>query len=127
MIEEKSTKSGMADLDEPVSAIEGGWQTRYRQALDDHVVKAWFPRCIDREFGGFLCDFDQRWQLSGRNEKRLEFQARQTLTAAELFMASPSDTVLLEATKVGFSFLRNVMWDREYGGWYTKTDRRGQP
>jgi mannobiose 2-epimerase len=99
----------------------------YRQLLVDHVIAPWFPRSIDREFGGFLSDFDRRWRAIGPNNKLLEFQARQTLTAAELMLAFPSEPQLAEAVAAGFAWLRDVMWDREYGGWYWLVDRAGEP
>src|SRR5579872_4504359 len=42
------------------------------------LMGVWFPRCVDREHGGFLCDFDYRWKPSGSQVKMLEYQARQT-------------------------------------------------
>ena len=29
------------------------------------LVDVWFPRSIDREHGGFLCDFNYRWKPLG--------------------------------------------------------------
>ena len=57
------------------------WIRELREALDP-LLDAWFPRCIDHEYGGFLCDFDYRWKASGPHRKMLEFQARQTRLAA---------------------------------------------
>jgi hypothetical protein len=34
-------------------------------ALRRHVMEAWFPRCLDRDAGGFFCDFDRRWKRRG--------------------------------------------------------------
>jgi mannobiose 2-epimerase len=71
----------------------------FRQALQQHVIRTWFPRSIDREAGGFLCDF-------------------------ELF---PEDSSLREAAHHGFAFLKNVLWDAEFGGWFHAVDRTGRP
>jgi cellobiose epimerase len=99
----------------------------YRDMLEQHVVRAWFPRCIDREHGGFLCDFDRAWRSDGPHDKQLEFQARQTAASAELLLAYPADPVLREAVDAGFGFLRDVMWDAGHGGWFGQTDRAGRP
>ena len=99
----------------------------YRRVLVDHVMRVWFPRSIDREHGGFLCDFDGAWRNAGANHKQLEFQARQTLTAAELLLAFPADRTLADAVEVGFAFLIDRMWDNEHGGWHEITDRAGTP
>jgi mannobiose 2-epimerase len=98
-----------------------------RQLLLDHVVAPWFPRSIDRQFGGFLSSFDRQWRTDGANDKLLEFQARQTLTAAELMMCFPSIPAIREAVSAGFAFLRDVMWDGAYGGWHRLVDRSGRP
>lgn len=99
----------------------------YRRLLEKHVVEPWFPRCIDVEHGGFLCNFDRRWKHTGTGEKLLEFQARQTRTAAELLIAFPENSALRQAVSAGFSFLRDAMWDKPCGGWFLRTDRSGAP
>lgn len=98
----------------------------YRRLMEEHVVKPWFPHSIDAEYGGFHTDFDRRWNKAGPGDKLLEFQARQTLTAAELSVAFPENAALRKAVTAGFSFLREAMWDEAYGGWFARTDRAGQ-
>ena len=90
-----------------------------------HVLEPWFPRCIDAEHGGFLCDFDRKWQPSGPHDKFLEFQARQTWLAALLARQYPKDDGLREATRHGLRCLRETMWDPAYGGWFHRADRAG--
>ena len=91
------------------------------------VLVAWFPRSVDREHGGFLCDFDYRWELSGSQPKMLEYQARQTLAAARSAACSPDFVALREIAVHGFRFLKERMWDRSFGGWYRLLDRAGTP
>lgn len=110
----------------PANESEADWRAAYREILAKHVVDVWFPRSIDAPYGGFLCNFDRRWADSGSEEKLLEFQARQTTTAAELLALFPDNLSLRNAVAIGFGFLRDVMWDREYGGWYLRTDRSGR-
>lgn len=99
----------------------------YRQMLITHVVEPWFPRSIDREYGGFRVEFDNRWKPRASRTKLLETQARQTLAAAELSIAFPQMPALSEAVAAGFSFLAGALWDHEHGGWYWCTDRAGKP
>ena len=96
-------------------------------ALQNHVIDVWFPRSLDREYGGFLCDFDYRWKPCGRNEKLLEFQARHTWFAAEASQVYPKDERLREAVEHGFSYLRGALWDEASGGWFSRLDRAGKP
>ncbi len=99
---------------------------RLRRALTD-VLEAWFPRTLDREHGGFLCDFDYRWRPTGPHRKMLEFQARETRVAALAAEFLPDRRHLRECADHGFAFLRDTMWDGEFGGWYRMLDREGRP
>jgi mannobiose 2-epimerase len=94
--------------------------------LVQHVIRPWFPRSIDRHNGGFLCDFDGRWQHSGPDDRLLEFQARQARAAATLLQRFPSRPELREAVDAGMGALRDLLWDREQGGWWMRTDRAGR-
>jgi len=91
------------------------------------LQRVWYPRCLDRQHGGFLCDFDARWQPSGPQHKMLEFQARQTLAAARGVAHAPENAVLREAVLHGFRYLRDTLWDHGHGGWYHMLDRAGHP
>ncbi len=90
------------------------------------LVRAWFPRCIDDMYGGYLCDFDHRWRPSGAQLKMLEYQARTARTIAQIAML-PGFEMYRDAARHGFEYLRDVMWDREYGGWFRMLDRAGRP
>jgi cellobiose epimerase len=89
------------------------------------ILSVWFPRSVDREYGGFLCDFDHRWQLCGSQPKLLEYQARQTLAAARSSAHSPELASLRDIAIHGFAYLKRRMWDPGLGGWYRLLDRAG--
>jgi mannobiose 2-epimerase len=91
------------------------------------VLDVWFPRSLDHSHGGFLCDFDRAWNSTGPHDKLLEFQARQTIFAAEAARALPGDERLRMAAEHGFRYLREVMWDTHAGGWFHRLDRAGRP
>jgi len=100
-----------------------------RADIEGHVrqglLEVWFPRCLDREQGGFLCDFDYRWQPAGRQPKSIVFQGRNTWLAAQGAMRYRDDARYLQAARHGFAFLRDKQWDADHGGWYWKLDRAG--
>lgn len=96
-------------------------------ALERDVIATWFRHGVDRERGGFVTDLDRRWRPRGPQQRMLEFQARQTRSAARLAMAFPSQARWREDALHGFRFLRDVMWDREHGGWFWLLDRAGTP
>lgn len=99
----------------------------FEAVLGDHVIDVWFPRSLDREWGGFLCDFDYRWKSCGPNEKLLEFHARHTWFAAEASRIYPNDERLRQAIEQGFSYLCGPLWDEVAGGWFSLLDRAGKP
>ena len=66
------------------------------------LLEVWFPRIIDEENGGFLCDFDYEWKPAGRQPKSIVFQAR--LDLARRRAASTRRTCrYLEAARHGFA------------------------
>ena len=88
------------------------------------LMRIWFPRTIDREHGGFLCNFNYRWKPSGPQLKMLEYQARETLAAARAAAHFSDFKHLREATAHGFQYLKETIWDRNLGGWYRMLDRK---
>ena len=95
--------------------------------LRRHVLDVWYPRCIDRRRGGFLCDYDRRWRPCGPHDKLLEFQARQTNLAAEALLFYPDDERLVDAARHGLEYLSGPLWDTKHGGWYGLLDIDGAP
>lgn len=110
---------GAARADE---ALRGEVERVLKQGLE-----AWFPRCLDREHGGFLCNFDFEWKPGREQPKTIVYQARQTWLAAQAMRRYPNDPRYREAAGHGGRFLRDVMWDAEHGGWYWALDRQGKP
>ena len=98
-----------------------------RQFLRHHVTEPWFPRCVDREAGGFFCNYNRQWMPRGQQHRMLESQARQTRSAARLARAFPQEGQWAEIALHGWRYLRDQMWDQELGGWYWMIGRDGQP
>lgn len=94
--------------------------------LKRHVLDPLVGRCADDAYGGFLVDFDDRWRPVGPHDKSLEHAARTTLAFALLDRALPGAGCDVLARR-GCAFLREAMWDDEYGGFYARVDRRGKP
>lgn len=98
-----------------------------QETLRRHVIDAWFPRCIDRERGGYDCDFDRRWRPRGPQHRMLEFQGRQMRSAARLALLFPHEERFYDFALHGLRYLRDVMWDHQNGGWYTLVAADGSP
>jgi mannobiose 2-epimerase len=96
-------------------------------ALRRHVIDAWFPRCIDTQDGGFYSNFARDWQREPSQGKFSVFQGRLTWIAAEAAARRPDlRERLLPAVTHGAKYLRDVMWDRDHGGFFWGLDDNGQ-
>jgi mannose/cellobiose epimerase-like protein (N-acyl-D-glucosamine 2-epimerase family) len=95
-------------------------------ALRHHVLEPLARRCLDREYGGFLVDFDDRWQPAGPQDKSLEHAARTTIAFALIDRAMPGQGYE-RFVRHGCAFLREAMWDDAHGGFYARVDRSGKP
>jgi cellobiose epimerase len=96
--------------------------------LKDRFLSCWYPRAVDREFGGFFSTFDAGWNPVGAQEKGVVNQSRHIWTASEAARFFPGDSaVFREAAVQGFSFLRSKMWDSGEGGFFQMLNRRGDP
>jgi mannose/cellobiose epimerase-like protein (N-acyl-D-glucosamine 2-epimerase family) len=97
-----------------------------RSALRRHVLEPWVSRCMDREYGGFLVDFDERWNPAGPHDKTLEHASRSTMALALLDQALPGEGCDVLA-RHGCAFLQSAFWDSTRGGFFTQVDRSGVP
>jgi len=96
-----------------------------QNSMVNKLLKPWYPAAIDNEYGGFLSSFSYDFKPVGNQDKMIVTQARHTWSnakAAELF---PSVTYYKTGAEHGFKFLKDVMWDKQYGGFYTYIDRKG--
>jgi cellobiose epimerase len=97
------------------------------QMLTVNLLESWYPRVIDHEYGGYISRFDNRWKPEGNQTKMVVTQARHVWTASTASRFFDGDTTLLSYARHGYRFLRDVMRDKDYGGFYTMTSREGQP
>jgi mannose/cellobiose epimerase-like protein (N-acyl-D-glucosamine 2-epimerase family) len=97
-----------------------------RAALRRHVLEPLVPRCVDREYGGFLVDFDERWQPAGPHDKTLEHASRTTIAFALMERAMPGEGCD-RLVRHGCAFLQGALWDTAHGGFFARVDRCGRP
>jgi mannobiose 2-epimerase len=98
-----------------------------REVLRLHVQEAWFPICIDGEGGGYRSNYNRMWKPGRDDSRMLEFQARQARVAARFALEDPASGRWQEWALHGMRYLRDRMWDREFGGWYWRTKIDGTP
>ena len=94
--------------------------------LREQVLKKWFPAVVDKEMGGFYSDFSYKWELDGRQNKRIVSQSRHIGSASKAAEFYPENPIFPQIAEHGFQFLRDKMWDPENGIFYDLVDRSGK-
>ncbi len=104
----------------------GNLADEMKYSLKNELLNAWYPRTIDTIYGGFLSDFTFDWKPEGPQDKMIVTQTRHiwTATKASQFL---QDTSYLQIAEHGFRFIKNHMWDDQYGGFYMLRNRKGEP
>jgi mannobiose 2-epimerase len=100
--------------------------TEMQQVLDKELNR-WYPLCIDTACGGYYSDINFRWELEGPQDKMIVTQARHVWSTANAALFYQKDNVLRTMGAHGVEFLRDKMWDHEYGGFYDLVSREGEP
>jgi mannobiose 2-epimerase len=96
--------------------------------LFKHVLKPRFPRCVDREHGGFHTNYGRDWTPVEDRSRFIVYEARVTWTAATVARRRPETRAeYLPYVRHGVRYLADVMWDREHGGFHTFVDLSGRP
>ena len=89
--------------------------------------RLWYPLSIDPLYGGFFSDINYNWEVTGQQTKMIVTQARHVWSTANASMYYKDDTTLLPISRNGIEFLREKMWDKDFGGFYDLVTRRGDP
>ena len=98
-----------------------------RRSLRDELLHAWYPRAIDADSGGFLSEFDERFNPTTHQDKMIVTQSRHVWTTARASHFFPREPMYRTAAAHGLDFLRDQMWDQERGGFYWLVSRGGAP
>ncbi len=97
------------------------------KSIQTEMLNAWYPLAVDKEYGGFLSTFTYDFKPTGPQDKMIVTQARHTWTTAKAAERYPAVTYYKDNSRHGFLFLRDKMWDKQYGGFYNLVDRQGNP
>ena len=93
--------------------------------LNSGMLQKWYPQSVDTVFGGFTSTYTHDFKPSGDQDKMIVSQARHLWTNSKASQRYPDIAHYKSSAKHGFDFLRNVMWDETFGGFYTLVDREG--
>jgi mannobiose 2-epimerase len=97
------------------------------QRVLDRELAMWYPLCMDTACGGYYSDINFRWELEGPQDKMVVTQARHVWATANAAMFYQKDNTLRTIGAHGVEFLRDRMWDHEFGGFYDLVSRKGEP
>lgn len=97
-----------------------------RHELDEEF-RLWYPLSVDKVDGGFFTDINFKWELEGSQNKFIVSQARHVWSASNAAMFYQEDGKFREIASHGLEFLRNKMWDKDFGGFYDLVTKRGDP
>jgi len=109
---------------EPISDVQA--KAELDRILTQNIIPFWFPKCIDREMGGFRLNHDTNGQWLGPGPKALVTQSRTVWFFARLANSPYGRPEHLEAALHGYRFLADKMWDPEYGGFFWMVDASGE-
>ena len=103
---------------------------RLERALTENIAGFWYPRSLDRKYGGYIIAFDPKGEPKREYTKGLVTQARTLWLFARLARGGfkgPGwgNREMLEAADWGYRFLSEKMWDHEHGGFYWEVDATG--
>lgn len=114
-----SPETKVASSDEKIA-------TQLSEALNKGIWDVWYPRTIDSISGGFLSDFDYRWEMKGAQNKMIVTQSRHVWTSSTVAEFYPEKKdYFLKIARHGVQFLKDKMWDSENGGFFNLVDREG--
>lgn len=94
--------------------------------LREKLLPFWIDNSVDPECGGFLTYFDRDGKPTGETDKTLVCQTRMIFTMASAHRAGLGGGRCAEIAEAGAKFLIETFRDRQYGGWFWITDRRGK-
>jgi mannobiose 2-epimerase len=96
------------------------------QALNDGILRRWYPLVLDTKFGGYFTNVTYDWKLPPEQEKMIVTQARHIWTTSKVAEFSEDAATFEAMARHGFEFLKNAMWDKQYGGFYQIRSREGR-
>lgn len=94
-------------------------------SLRKELLDKWYPQCFDTVYGGFNTAYTFDFKPAENQDKMIVTQARHTWVNAKAAEIYPSVSYYKAGAKHGFLFLKDVMWDKTYGGFYTLVDQQG--
>ncbi|MEM1715881.1 MAG: AGE family epimerase/isomerase [Thermofilaceae archaeon] len=97
---------------------------RLARILRENIIPFWY-RTIDWRNGGYILNHDVAGKPLGKATKMVVTQARMVWYFSHLYRSRWAGREALEAAEHGFGFLKDKMWDGEYGGFFWEVSEGG--
>jgi mannobiose 2-epimerase len=94
--------------------------------LNRNIVPFWYPRSVDRRYGGYSVNFDRKGAPQAEGTKMIVTQSRMLWYFARMARAGLAGKEYLDAATLGYRFLREKMWDPHHGGFFWEMDASGE-
>ncbi|NMA65656.1 MAG: hypothetical protein GX957_05365, partial [Clostridiaceae bacterium] len=88
------------------------------------IMEEWAEHSVDEEYGGYLTNFDENWNLTG-TQKNIWAQARQTYMFSAMYSNIDQDERWLKIAKTGRDFIISHAYANN-GRWNYELDRTGK-
>lgn len=103
-----------------------GTKPMLERLLTENITPFWLSHTIDRAHGGFALNHATSGRPKGPATKTLVTQARMLWFFSRLYRSAYGDASHLDAARHGYEFLKDRMWDEEFGGFYWEVDATGR-
>jgi cellobiose epimerase len=100
-------------------------QRTLERILTENILSFWYPQVVDTKDGGYRLNHDLEGRWRGPATKHLVTQTRTVWFFSRLVNSDYERSEYLKAARHGYEFLRDRMWDREFGGFYWEVDSSG--
>jgi mannobiose 2-epimerase len=92
--------------------------------LENGIIPFWLKNGIDKEYGGYLTNFDENGIPTGDTNKYIVTQTRMIWGFSALYQMYRKEEYK-QAAREGVEFFIRNFWDKKFGGWFWKTTRDG--
>jgi mannobiose 2-epimerase len=96
-----------------------------RDHLENGIIPFWMERALDKEFGGYMTNFNENGEALAMPEKYLNTQVRLLWWFSRLLRAYPARKDFRKMADAGADFIIKYFWDAQNGGWFWKVKRDG--
>jgi mannobiose 2-epimerase len=92
--------------------------------LKENLLDKWYPKVLDYDDGGFYSNLTHDFELEKNQDKMIVTQARHIWTLSKAAAIYNEENYHVYASH-GFNFLKQKMWDSNYGGFFQIRDKYG--